>query len=813
MAKLNSFSLPVLLGIVLTNLPLTPHASGQEANPAGTQANFQIVQSNKSVPIIFDQKAADVIEISANALAKDIELITGTKPIVTNKLKSDSKTAIIVGTLGNSVAIDQLVKSGKISKDGIAGKWESFLIQTVDSPSAGIDKALVIAGSDSRGTAFGVFELSKRLGVSPWVWWADVNPAKQDELQIALDDVVMGPPSVKFRGIFLNDEDWALKPWAAKNIDTDVKDIGPKTYAQIFELMLRLKANYIWPAMHPCTKAFFYYPENVKVAEQYNIVLGSSHCEPMLRNNVDEWKKNFKNEYEKKPGPWRYDTNKEEIHRYWEDRVKESANVDAVYTIGMRGVHDGGMPGPKTTEGQVKLLNEVIKDQREMFAKHLGKDPAEIPQIFCPYKEVLKLYQSGAEIPDDVTLVWADDNHGYIRNLSTPEEQKRSGGSGVYYHLSYWGVPKDYLWLSTIAPPLISYELSKAYAYGADRLWVMNVGDIKPAELETEFAMDLAWDVNAWPPEKSHEYAKQWAARTFGKEYAEEIADIKDVYYKLAIAAKPEHMDSVPFSSEEMNTRLAEYKEVAEKASALKAKIPAHLQDAYYQLILYPVLGSWKMNEKQLYTRMGEDDKAMAAYKEIIAYTEVYNKEISNGKWDRMMSMIPRNRPVFKAPKKMDKKSVEKYLLTDKPIKTIAVSDLQFDSKEMHIIPGLGVDGASLTRKEFVSESYQQADAAKAPTASCKIKLPKGKYRIELVCVPTHAIHEGRNLTIALKINDEDSQFLDINSPAKSDAWYKNVLRGFSAADAKYELKEDGYLNLQLGLLDPGLAISKIVIY
>ena len=478
---------------------------------------FRIVNNAQSVPILYDKKDAEVVEICAKALAGDIKLITDISPSLETSFKLNINAAIIAGTLGKSKLIDSMVKTGKLSVDTIKGKWESFLIQIVDNPLAGINKALVICGSDPRGTAFGIFELSKRLGISPWVYWADVVPAKRKNLNVAIDKIIMGPPSVKYRGIFLNDEDWGLQPWAARNVDTDIKDIGPHTYARIFELMLRLKANYIWPAMHPCTKAFFYYKGNPKVAKQYDIVLGSSHAEPMLRNNVDEWKNNFKEEYGKQPGPWRYDTNKKEINKYWEDRVKQVADqkIEAIFTIGMRGIHDSGMPGPKTIEGKVDLLNKIIMDQRNMLSKYLEKDQADIPQIFCPYKEVLTLYNAGVKVPDDVTLVWADDNFGYIRQLSRPKEQQRGGGSGVYYHLSYWGTPADYLWLSSTSPSLISYEMSKAYAYGAKRLWVFNVGDIKPAEMDIEFAMDLAWNVNAWPPENAESYIEDMGGKNF----------------------------------------------------------------------------------------------------------------------------------------------------------------------------------------------------------------------------------------------------------------------------------------------------------
>ena len=466
----------------------------------------------------------------------------------------------------------------KIPAERIHGKWETFLVTVVDNPIDNVERALVIAGSDPRGAAFGVFELSRRIGVSPWYWWADVHPEKHESLFVRGGAMVDGPPSVKYRGIFLNDEDWGLKPWAAANMDTDIKDIGPKTYANIFELLLRLKANFIWPAMHPCTKAFYYYKDNPKVADQYAIVVGSSHCEPMLRNNVDEWTNNFQNEYGKAPGPWRYDTNEKEIFRYWDDRAAESAKYESVYTIGMRGIHDSSIPGPKDEKQKIELMNKVMADQRKILTSRLKKPIDEIPQIFCPYKEVLRLYQKGLDLPDDVTIVWADDNHGYIRQLSTPKEQLRSGRSGVYYHLSYWGAPSDYLWLSSISPALISYEMTKAFQYGADRLWVFNVGDIKPAEAEIEFALDFAWNVDRWPPEKAHLYIEHWAAETFGPEYAQQIANIKSEYYLLAQSGKPEHLDLITFTREEAQQRLDAYQKIAKEAAELGKKCPSGLK-------------------------------------------------------------------------------------------------------------------------------------------------------------------------------------------------------------------------------------------
>ena len=451
---------------------------------------FPLVGKGQAAAIYVEPGTAKVVSIAAAALQQDIKEISGLKPSLQNQLPAAGGYAVLIGTLGNGGWIDDLYKKGQLRCAAITGKWESFIISVVNQPLPGLKQALVIAGSDARGTAFGVFEFSRVMGVSPWTWWADVHPAPHTELYVAPASYIQGPPSVKYRGIFLNDEDWGLQPWAATKMDTDVRDIGPKTYARIFELLLRLKANYIWPAMHPCTKAFYYYPENPRLANDYSIVVGSSHCEPMLRNNVFEWAENYVHEYGITSGEWRYDHNKTQIYNYWKDRVQQSSHYQSVYTVGMRGIHDGSMPGPSAMPDKVKLMEEIISDQRQLLGNGTGKAPQDIPQIFCPYKEVLNIYRNGLSLPDDVTIVWADDNYGYIRQLSGEQEQKRSGRSGVYYHLSYWGAPQDYLWLSSVSPSLISYEMSKAYYYGADRVWIFNVGvgssrvDLQACKLE-----------------------------------------------------------------------------------------------------------------------------------------------------------------------------------------------------------------------------------------------------------------------------------------------------------------------------------------
>ncbi|MBN1515017.1 glycosyl hydrolase 115 family protein [Candidatus Sumerlaeota bacterium] len=638
----NTEIIPVLIFILLGATIAFSSANAIEVFDRAKSGAFPIASATPT-DIIVDRNDAKVVEISANLFAEDVKRVTGQKPNVRDDMPSLADNIIVIGTIGKNSVIDTLIHTKKLDVSTIQNQWESFTIAVVERPVKGVGKALIIAGSDRRGTAYGVFTISEAIGVSPWYYWADVPTRKMNQIHISFKTIVQGPPSVKYRGIFINDEDWGLQPWAARHLDTNIKDLGPNTYAKIFELLLRLKANYIWPGMHPCTQAFNIYPENKIVADNYAIVMGSSHCEPMLRNNVTEWDKAAM-------GEWDYETNKEKIYQYWEDRIKSNGQYENVYTVGMRGIHDSGIPGGGSDLEKRARLERIIDDQRKILSKYGNSDPSQTPQLFCPYKEVLRIYQLGLNLPDDVTIIWPDDNHGYIRNLSTPAERQRSGSSGIYYHLSYWGRPQDYLWISSTSLARISYEMSKAYAYGADRLWIFNVGDIKPTELEMEFALRLAYDIDSWPVERAMDFIEQWQAGNFGDQYARDIAEIQKVYYRLAQEARPEHIDRVPFSEQEQNRRLAEYQAITDRAEEIHAQLPPEYRDAFFQLVLYPVKAADLMNQKQTYAQQGQADLAIKAYDEIQHITRRYNKEIAGGKWDGIMDASPRKLKVFNRP-------------------------------------------------------------------------------------------------------------------------------------------------------------------
>ncbi len=809
----------------------------QEANTPIIQFShkagyFPLVHQSKPAVILVDEKATKVIHIAAAALQKDIREITGVMPAIKHQADSSDGFAMIIGAIGESDLLQQLSHRKKVNTNRIAGKWETFSIEVINKPGRYQQQALVIMGSDARGTAFGVFEFCRMMGVSPWTWWADVHPEKHAGIYVSPGTSIQGPPSVQYRGIFLNDEDWGLQPWAARQMDTAVKDIGPNTYARIFELLLRLKANYIWPAMHPCTRAFYYYPQNPVLANDYSIVVGSSHCEPMLRNNVFEWAENYEHEYGTKPGEWRYDLNKDQIYRYWEDRIKQSASYPSVYTVGMRGIHDGSMPGPKPIPEKVKLLEQIIQDQRQLLSSRLNKPSQAVPQIFCPYKEVLTIYRNGLQLPEDITIVWADDNHGYLRQLSGAKEQQRSGGSGVYYHLSYWGAPHDYLWLSTISPSLISYEMTRAYEHGAKRLWVFNVGDIKPAELEISFAMDLAWNVNKWKPEQANNYAAYWAGETFGSAAAKPIAAIKQRYYTLANAGKPEHLGNVRFTAAEADQRLAAYRQISQQAKTLYASIPAHLKDAYFQLVWYPVEGARLMNEKILYANKSmalaavqKDSalmyatKATKAFQQVRQLTAQYNDSIAGGKWKGMMSWHPRDLPVFNMPRVATeamidsiRQSANTAITPEK--KAASVTAYHFTNKQVpgfRIIEGLGITGKGVT---LAPGGHRPTDTnfTTQPFLEYKLPVTAGTHTLFVKCLPTQSVNGSGQLRYAISVNGDTPQVVNVHTESESNVWKQNVLRGYSLGKTIHTIQQSGTCNIRIYLLDEGLVLNQLEI-
>lgn len=628
---------------------------------------FPVGSGKDLVSVIYDNEGTAIDSIAAVLLAEDMERVTGIKPVVKPYNKIPDTRCVLIGN-ASSKFIKSFLKES-LPPDFLDQK-ESYY-RGLSKPGANGAEHFIIAGTDARGTAFGVFAISEQMGVNPWYWWADVPVKKQATVLLPYKSYFSKQPSVAYRGIFLNDEDWGLQPWAAKTFEKETGDIGPKTYAKIFELLLRLKANTIWPAMHPSTKAFFYYKGNPEMARKYNIVIGTSHAEPMLRNNVDEWKPSF--------GKFDYKNNKAKVAAYWEARVKEAKGLYALYTMGIRGVHDSGMEGVSGIEEATSLLNKVIADQRDMLQRNLGMPADKIPQVFTVYKEVLALYDNGMKVPDDITLVWTDDNYGYIHRLSDAEEQLRKGGSGVYYHNSYWGRPHDYLWLCTTPPGLIKEEMLKAYKRNARQVWIVNVGDIKPGEYAMQLFLDMAYNTTPFlQPDYLQRHTQNFYTAVFGGGTGKDIALLKEQFYRLALERKPEYMgwsqtepttkvkqtDYNPFAfGDEISKRLQEYHNLSLQSDALYRAVPGTAKDAYFQLVHYPVKGAAFMNQKHLYRdlalKYNEDARlaakqyavmSQAAHDSIVVLTGIYNTTIARGKWNGMMSAQPRNLPVFDKP-------------------------------------------------------------------------------------------------------------------------------------------------------------------
>lgn len=593
--------------------------------------------------------AAPLVKKMATVLAEDIERVSGKRPLTATAKKTKAITgpAVVLGVVGEDM---RLFGADSTLFTDIRGGWERYKIITKGD-------RLLIAGSNRRGLAYGCLHVSQAIGVSPWYWWADVPTPHKDLLPYS-ECFTKAEPSVKYRGVFINDEDWGIKTWAARNFERELKDIGPKTYDKICELLLRLGGNMLAPAMHSCTGAFYSHPESQVAADSWGIMITTSHCEPMLINNAahTEWNK-------KADGEWNWLTNSETIRGKFDKRLKETAQYDNIYTTGMRGLHDEAMKGPSDPKDRAKTLEEVFAAQREILERYKGKPADQVPQIFVPYKEALDIYDAGLNVPEDITLVWPDDNYGYMKRVPNAKERQRSGGSGVYYHLSYLGCPHDYLWVCTTPPALMYEELRKAYDAGASRYWLLNVGDIKPMEIAVSQFFAMADNIDAMTLTNSNRWQAGWLASIFGGQYKAELQAILDDYYRLAWDRKPEFMgyewewDSkenerlhdTDFSLEDgsWQRRMDECQNVSDRTAALMNKLPEALRPAFFEMLDYSALSSYQMNRKFLLAQLNhatgsQEAKAgsLAAIDSLQTLLKQYNSQL-DGKWDQMMSVIP----------------------------------------------------------------------------------------------------------------------------------------------------------------------------
>lgn len=577
-----------------------------------------------------------VIEVM-KMLQKDVTTVTGIEPKLLLDGMPVNKMAVIAGTLGQSPLIDQLVKNYKINVDAIKGKWENSLIEVIENPFPTVPRALVIIGSDKRGTIYGIFELSAKMGVSPWYWWSDVPIANRSNMFVKAGSYNFGEPKVKYRGIFLNDEEPCLGRWAVENYG----GFNHQFYEKVFELILRLKGNYMWPAMW---WAGFNMddPQNAATANKFGIVMGTSHHEPMNRAH-SEWKKYGK-------GAWNYETNSEELKKFWTDGIKRIGDSEVIVNMAMRGDGDEAM----SQETNIALLEKIVDDQRKIISEVTEKPVEQTPQMWALYKEVQDYYDKGMHIPDDITLLLCDDNWGNIRKLPKPGAPPRKGGYGIYYHFDYVGGPRNYKWVNTCPIPKIWEQMNMAYEHGVDQLWLVNVGDLKPMEFPISFFLDYAWNPEAWPSEKLPEYTKKWATQQFGDKVAEEVAVLIDTYLKYNSRRKPELLEPETYSLNnyrEFETIVSNYNELLEKARKTAKKLSKDYQNAYYELVLHPIEACANLNE--LYFTTGKNrmyaeqsrietnelaKKAEQLFRKDADISEYYNTKLADGKWNNMMN-------------------------------------------------------------------------------------------------------------------------------------------------------------------------------
>ena len=761
--------------------------------------SFCIAKDGKAANIVVDNNDWNSVIRAANDLSDDVRKVSGKASMVTTGKKTQ-KGCIIVGTMGKSRLIDKLIKQKKLDVSKVNSKWESYIIDVIDGN-------LIIAGSDKRGTIYGIYDLSQRIGVSPWYWWADVPVKHQAQVYYNDGRYVSQEPTVKYRGIFINDEDWGLKPWSSHNYEKELGDIGPKTYARVCELLLRLKANMLAPAMHSCTGAFYSHPESKVVADSFGIIITTSHCEPLLLNNAakSEWDS-------KRDGEWNYKTNRQTIWKKWDDRLAEAAQYENIYTVAMRGVHDEGLKGNLPMEERVPLLQQVIKEQRQLLESHIDKKATEIPQIFVPYKETMDIYENGLQVPDDITLVWVDDNYGYMKRVSSPEEQKRSGGAGVYYHLSYLGAPHDYLWLNTTPPVLMYEELKKAYDTGANRYWLLNVGDIKPMELGMQTFFDMAWNFNAFNFDKAHTHQAEFLTKLFGDNNYQSLLDD---YYRLAWSRKPEFMGfeyqwddkahtglkPTEFSFDnydDAQQRLADYKRISDEAERLSDG-----SAAYYELVQFPIQAAYQMNRKFLMAQIGETKQMEAAYDSINALNHRYNEQL-DGKWRGMMALSTSFTPSCQYYQKPEVAKVEKpvdLVLKHEPLEGCCVLNLaNFDSKsnDAHLVKGLGYDW----------QVMQLGEATYTFSA-----VSRDTIEVTIYTVPFWPLYKGKTNAINISVDSGETQTFENKFAEYSRTWKDQVMRNGAIGKLRFAVdKTKPNHTIHFKSVNPGQMLQRVII-
>lgn len=764
--------------------------------------------------IVYDEGDAPLVRHMAQVLADDIERVSGKRPRVASHPVGGP--CVIIGTA------KQTHRHGELQ-----GTWERYAIDTKEGQ-------LCITGSDARGLAYGVFHVSEAIGVSPWYWFADV-PIDRTNRRVYgyAENFVSSSPSIKYRGVFINDEDWGMKTWAAENYERELGDIGPKTYDRVCELILRLKGNMLAPAMHTCTGAFYSHPESQRVADKWGIMITTSHCEPLLFNNaaLSEWDKS-------RDGEWDYETNRATILKKLDDRIRETALYDNIYTMGMRGLHDEAMKGSTDLADRARTLTDVIAKQRKILRKYKKKRTKDIPQIFVPYKETLDIYDAGLRVPEDITLVWPDDNYGYMKRVSNPKEQRRRGRSGVYYHISYLGTPHDNLWLATTAPMLMYEELLKAYTAGADRYWLFNVGDIKPMEIEMQMFMDMAYDFQAFSYDNANSYQTEWLARLFDiQEHRAMLSFILDNYYRLAWDRKPEfmgyeiewdtpenarlHDTDFSFQTGTAQKRLKDYQDICAAYDSIEHTLSPELRTVFFEMLGYAVHSACQMNRKFLYAQANHEtgdatyaELSKAACREIETLRERYNS-LLGGKWNQMISEVP---PGYTA------RYHEMPQYSDKPTDAYRLPDNQRHPELLHkidltsltlsapfrLLEGIGTDWKALQMGQPLDDVRVQ-HGIDIPIPSDSLSLDADSVRLCISAVPMWPVAADRSNRFSVAVDDGEAVVCENVFKEWGEEWKLQVLENRKEFVVTLPLDAGRSQHvIRISIIDPGQIIQKI---
>ena len=782
-----------------------------------------LINGNDKVEIYMDANDCRGVSYAANALVKDIRNVSGAQATIT----SNRKATILVGTIGHSAAIDQLVKQKRINGNLLKGKREKFIITVVDNQ-------LVIAGSDRRGTIYGIYELSQQMGVSPWYDWADVPVEHHDSIFVNRGTYSDGEPAVRYRGIFLNDEAPCLTSWVKNTYGTEYGD--HRFYQRVFELVLRLRGNMMWPAMWGWA---FYADdaENEKTADEMGVVMSTSHHEPMARNH-QEYARNRKGW-----GPWNYQKNKANLQKFFREGIERMKGTEQIVTIGMRGDGDEAM----SAEADTKLMSQIINDQRKIIADVTGKKASETPQVWALYKEVLDYYDKGMKVPDDVTLLLCDDNWGNVRRVPNAQERKHKGGWGLYYHVDYVGAPRNSKMLNVTPVQNPWEQLTLAYENGIDRLWILNVGDLKPMEYPISQFMDMAWNPHKYSVDNITRHTRDWCAQQFGESQADEAARIQNLVCKYNGRCTPEMLDKSTYSLEN-----GEWQEVVNQYLQLEAdalrqynSLPASYHDAYRQIILFPI--ELMSNLHQMYFAQAQNhalykqknpkaniwaDECERLFKRDSLICDVYNHKMSGGKWNGMMTQKHIGYKSWNDDFEKDtcpelfRVSASEAPVISEHNGVVEIEAPFFASKTDAAPEGKEKEGAKWVQIPFMGKSLAgmtlmpYTKGVKGASLSYQFKMEPRKVRIHVIIKSTLDYQNKGGMTYGVSVDGAEPIHVNFNHNLNEkpeniyDIYYPTVATRIIDKVIEVELPAtaDGVHTLTLTPNDPAIIFEKIVV-